>query len=60
MRQSSGCQVSGNERPVYTALLAGFQLGILRGARSIQLNSGFIKQNLSYDLKGRTEKFKTQ
>jgi hypothetical protein len=46
---------------VYTALITGYQIGILRGARSFQLSSGFIKQNLIFEeskrLKGRSEKF---
>jgi hypothetical protein len=33
-----------NERPLYTALLTGYQIGILRGARSIQLRGCFINQ----------------
>jgi hypothetical protein len=57
-------RLSGNERPVYTALVAGFQIGILRGAKPFQLRSGFIKQNIifegSQELKGRSEKFKNQ
>jgi hypothetical protein len=34
-----------NERAVYRESIAGFQLGIRRGARSFQLRRGFIKQN---------------
>jgi hypothetical protein len=53
---------SGNVCPVNTALLTGYQIGILRGARSIQRSSGLIKQNInfekSHELKGRSEKFK--
>jgi hypothetical protein len=45
-------------------LLAGFQIGILQGAKSVQLRPSFIKQNgnfeKSQDLKGRSEKFKNQ
>jgi hypothetical protein len=52
----------GNERPVYTELTVGFQLGIREGARSFQLRGGFIKQNEnikhSQELKGRSENFK--
>jgi hypothetical protein len=54
--------VCGNERPVYTELTAGFQLGIREGARSFQQLGGFIKQNESFEksqeLKGRSENFK--
>jgi hypothetical protein len=32
------------ERPVYTALLPGYQIGILRGTRSFQLVSGFLRK----------------
>jgi hypothetical protein len=53
--------VSGIERPEYTALFTGFQIGILRGAMSFQRISGFIKQFLifegSQELKGRSENF---
>jgi hypothetical protein len=47
-------------------LLTGFQIGILLGARSFQLRSGFSKHigtgNLggSQELKGQSEKFKNQ
>jgi hypothetical protein len=48
----------------YTASLTGFQIGILRGAGSIQLNNRFIKQNFIFEgsqkLKGKSEKFKNQ
>jgi hypothetical protein len=58
----SGFQECGNEPPVYTELLTGFQIGILRGAQSVQLITSFIKGNgnfeKSQDLKGRSEKFK--
>jgi hypothetical protein len=58
----SGYQVCGNERPVYTELTAGFQLGIRRGARSFQLRGGFIKQNKNFEnsqeLKGLSEYLK--
>jgi hypothetical protein len=47
---------------VYTAFIAGFQIGIRRGARSFQLRGGFIeeKENFekSQELKGRSEKCK--
>jgi hypothetical protein len=33
----------------YTAFLTGFQIDVLRVARSIQLSSGFIKQNLIFE-----------
>jgi hypothetical protein len=36
-----GFQVSDNERPEYTELITGFQIGIRRGARS-----GFMKLKL--------------
>jgi hypothetical protein len=39
----SGYQVSDTERPEYTALIAGFQIGIRRGARSFQMRSGFYE-----------------
>jgi hypothetical protein len=45
----SGFQVSGNELPVYTVFIAGFQTGMRRGARSSKLRSDFIKQNLIYE-----------
>jgi hypothetical protein len=55
---------SGNERSLYMKLLAGFQIGILQGAKSVQLRLSFIKQNgnfeKSQDLKGQSEKFKNQ
>jgi hypothetical protein len=55
----SGYQVCGNEHPVYTALIAGFQLGIRRGARSIQIRTSFIKRNKnSQELKGWPENLK--
>jgi hypothetical protein len=62
MSWRSGFQVSDTERPVYTELTAGFQLGIREGARSFQLSGGFIKQNLNFknsqELKGRPENCK--
>jgi hypothetical protein len=55
---------SGNERSLYMKLLAGFQIGILQRAKSVQLRPSFIKQNVKFkksqDLKGRSEKFKNQ
>jgi hypothetical protein len=49
----SGCQVSGNERPVYTALLTGYQIGILQEESSSQLRGGFIsKLQRSIEIKG--------
>jgi hypothetical protein len=57
-------QESGSEHSVLMKLLAGFQFGILQGAKSIQLRPSFIKQNgnfeKSQELKGRSEKFKNQ
>jgi hypothetical protein len=42
--------------------LTGFQFGIRRGARSLQMKTGFINQNLnfekSHELKERSEIFK--
>jgi hypothetical protein len=59
-----GNQESGNEQSIYKKLLTGFQIGILQGAKSVQLRSRFIKQNVKFkksqDLKGRLEKFKNQ
>jgi hypothetical protein len=59
-----GNQESGNERSVNMKLLAGFKIGILQGAKSIQLRPSFIKQIVNFknsqDLKGRSEKFKNQ
>jgi hypothetical protein len=56
MSWRSGFRVSDPERPVYTELTAGFQLGIWEGARSFQLRGGFIKQNKNFknsqELKG--------
>jgi hypothetical protein len=40
-----GFQECGNEPHLYTELLTGFQIGILRGAKSIQLRPRFIKRN---------------
>jgi hypothetical protein len=60
--ERSGYQVSGNERPVGTALLTGFQIGALLGARPTQLRDWFTKQTfhfeVSQELKGRSDKFK--
>jgi hypothetical protein len=59
-----GNSESGNERSLYMKLLAGFQIGILQRAKSVQLKPSFNKQNekfkKSQDLKGRSEKFKNQ
>jgi hypothetical protein len=33
---------------VYTALLTGYQIGILRGARSSQLRDDYIKKTLNF------------
>jgi hypothetical protein len=41
-----GCQVSSNDRPVCTALLPGYQIGILRGARSFQVSCGLLSKIL--------------
>jgi hypothetical protein len=45
-------------------LLAGFQIGILQRAKSVQLRPRFIKQNENFEksqeLKGRSEKCKNQ
>jgi hypothetical protein len=38
-------QVSDNERPEYTALIAGFQIRIRQRARSFQMKSGFMKRS---------------
>jgi hypothetical protein len=50
-----------NERPVYTVFLTGFQSGILRGARSVQIRTSFIKRNVNFEnskeLKSQSEKF---
>jgi hypothetical protein len=55
---------SGNEQSIYMKLLTGFQISILRGAKSVQSRPRFIKQNRKFkksqDLKGRSEKFKNQ
>jgi hypothetical protein len=41
-----GFQVSDSERPEYTALITGFQIGIRQGARSFfQIRSGFMKRS---------------
>jgi hypothetical protein len=49
--------------PIYIGLFVGFQIGIRRGARSIQMKTGFVKHNFNFEksqeLKGRSEKFKT-
>jgi hypothetical protein len=49
-----GYQDSDNERIIYIALLAGFQIGIREGARSVQMRAGFIKRNFNFP----SEKFK--
>jgi hypothetical protein len=50
------------ERPVYTELIAGFQIGTRGGARPFQLRGGSIKKienfENSQDLKGPSENFK--
>jgi hypothetical protein len=60
----AGNQESGNERSIYKKLLAGFQIGILQGAKCVQLRTSFIKQNRNFEksqkLKGRSKKFKNQ
>jgi hypothetical protein len=38
-----GNQESGNELSKYMKLLTGYQIGILRGAKSVQLRPRFIK-----------------
>jgi hypothetical protein len=38
-----------NERPVNIALLTGYQISILPGARTFQASSGFIKQNVIFE-----------
>jgi hypothetical protein len=38
-----------NERPVNIALLTGYQVSILPGARSFQVSSSFIKQILIFE-----------
>jgi hypothetical protein len=57
-------QVSNNERPEYTALITGFQIGIRRGARPFQMRSSFMKrsQNLnnSQELKANQKNLKTR
>jgi hypothetical protein len=62
MSWRSGYQVCGNERPVYTELIAGFYIGIWGGARPFQVRGGSIKQNESFEtsqeLKGRSKKIK--
>jgi hypothetical protein len=48
---------------LYTQHSLGHQIGIRRVARSFQVSSGFIKQNLIFEGsqgKGRSEKFKNQ
>jgi hypothetical protein len=62
----AGNQEFGNERsiPVYKKLLAGFQIGILPGAKCDYLRTSFIKQQIrnfekSQELMGQSEKFKT-
>jgi hypothetical protein len=60
----AGNQESGNELSEYKKLLAGYQIGILKGAKCVQLRTSFIKQNRNFEksqkLKGRSEKFKNQ
>jgi hypothetical protein len=60
----AGNQESGNEHSIYKKLLAGFQFGILRGAKCVQLRTSFIKQNINFEksqeLKYQSEKFKNQ
>jgi hypothetical protein len=40
-----GFQVSDNERPEYTALIIGLQIGIRRGTRPFQMRFGFMKRS---------------
>jgi hypothetical protein len=46
----SGYQDSSTALSMYKALIAKYKIGIRQGARSIQMRTGFIKQNMN--LKG--------